>query len=156
MIFFFFFNPDPNQEGLYFSAFSDSDALTAILKAMKMTDTERSSVSEKSSPLKEPAVDVGGSVPFLNKPDLLDTIMCRQKIGPRCKLCLKFRVSKPEQEMRWRFRALKGKLTFAIYRQKITDTEINTTAATAAANEIRPEYNQLYATFGKNTKTSFC
>ena len=122
---------------------------------MKMTDTEKSSVSEKSSPIKEPAVDVGGSVPFLNKPDLLDTIMCRQKIGPRCKLCLKFRVSKPEQEMRWRFRALKGKLTFAIYRQKITDTEMNTTAAaTAAANEIRPEYNQLYATFGK-TKPHF-
>ena len=101
---------------------------------MKMTDLEiqggasahSSKSSERSTPIKEPAVDVGGSVPFLNKPDLLDTIMCRQKIGPRCKLCLKFRVSMPDQEMRWRFRALKGKLTFAIYRQKITDTEINT------------------------------
>ena len=87
---------------------------------------EASTSSSRSTPIKEPAVDVGGSVPFLNKPDLLDTIMCRQKIGPRCKLCLKFRVTTPDQEMRWRFRALKGKLNFAIYRQKITDTEINT------------------------------
>ena len=112
--------------------------LESILNAMKMTDSDikgggrggceasTSSQSSRSTPIKEPAVDVGGSVPFLNKPDLLDTIMCRQKIGPRCKLCLKFRVTTPDQEMRWRFRALKGKLTFAIYRQKITDTEINT------------------------------
>lgn len=140
------------------SAFLDSDVLNSILNAMKMTDntTEKkaaagssSSVSERSSPIKEPAVDVGGSVPFLSKPDLLDTIMCRQKIGPRCKLCLKFRVTKPEQEMRWRFRALKGKLTFVIYRQKITDTEINSTCQQPTNNEIKPEYSQLYASFGK-------
>ena len=141
------------------SAFSDSDVLNSILNAMKMTDnnTEKktsaadssSSISERSTPIKEPAVDVGGSVPFLTRPELLDTIMCRQKIGPGCKLCIKFRVTNPEQEMRWRFRALKGKLAFVIYRQKIKDTEITSTNQQATNNEIKPEYNQLYASFSK-------
>ena len=65
------------------------------------------------------AVDVGGSVPFLGKPQLLDSIMCRQTIGPRSKLGLKFRVTSTGQELRWRFRAIKGKMSFTIYRQKI-------------------------------------
>jgi hypothetical protein len=65
------------------------------------------------------AVNLEGSVPFLAKPQLLDTIMCRQIIRPRCKLGLKFRVTRTNQELRWRFRAVKGKMTFGIYRQKI-------------------------------------
>ena len=65
------------------------------------------------------AVNLEGSVPFVAKPQLLDTIMCRQIIRPRCKLGLKFRVTRTNQELRWRFRALKGKMTFGIYRQKI-------------------------------------
>lgn len=64
-------------------------------------------------------VDLEGSVPYLGKPHLLDEIMCRQSVGPRCKLGLKFRVTKANMELRWRFRTLKGKMTFAIYRQKI-------------------------------------
>ena len=32
------------------------------------------------------AINLEGSVPFLAKPQLLDTIMCRQVIRPRCKL----------------------------------------------------------------------
>lgn len=149
--------PDLQQQ--LATAFSDSDVLNSILNAMKMTDnnTEKktsaadssSSISERSTPIKEPAVDVGGSVPFLTRPELLDTIMCRQKIGPGCKLCIKFRVTNPEQEMRWRFRALKGKLAFVIYRQKIKDTEITSTNQQATNNEIKPEYNQLYASFSK-------
>ena len=72
-----------------------------------------------SSGNNEIAINMVGSVPFLAKPQLLDSIMCRQTIGPRCKLGLKFRVTRLNQELRWRLRALKGKMTFAIYRQKI-------------------------------------
>ena len=68
-------------------------------------------------------VDLEGSVPFLGKPQLLDSIMCRQIIGPRCKLGLKFRVLQPDLELRWRFRTLKGKMTFGIYRQRIISKE---------------------------------
>jgi hypothetical protein len=64
-------------------------------------------------------VSVGGSVPMLIKPQVLDPIMCRQTVGPRSKLGLKFHVLASDQELRWRFRALKGKLTFAIYRQSL-------------------------------------
>ena len=70
-------------------------------------------------PNSDKAVNLEGSVPFVAKPQLLDTIMCRQIIRPRCKLGLKFRVTRTNQELRWRFRALKGKMTFGIYRQKI-------------------------------------
>ena len=82
-------------------------------------------VSKESRPsVTEIAVSLEGCVPFLAKPQLLDTIMCRQTIEPRCKLGLKFRVTSANQELRWRFRALKGKMTFSIYRQKIS--RINT------------------------------
>lgn len=67
-------------------------------------------------------VDVGGSVPLLIKPQLLDPIMCRQTVGPRCRLGLKFRVTAPDQELRWRFRTLKGKMSFAVYRQQLKST----------------------------------
>ena len=65
------------------------------------------------------AVDVGGSVPFLGKPQLLDSIMCRQTIGPSSKLKLNFRVTRTDQELRWRFKALKGRMKFTIYREKL-------------------------------------
>ena len=85
-------------------------------------------VSKESRPsASDIAVNLEGCVPFLAKPQLLDTIMCRQIIAPRCKLGLKFRVTRANQELRWRFRALKGKMTFTIYRQKIST--INTSSS---------------------------
>ena len=90
-------------------------------------------VSKESRPsATEIAVSLEGCVPFLAKPQLLDTIMCRQTIEPRCKLGLKFRVTSANQELRWRFRALKGKMTFSIYRQKIS--RINTSSSTLQIN----------------------
>ena len=88
-----------------------------------------------SSDGREIAVNLEGSVPFLAKPQLLDTIMCRQIIGPRCKLGLKFRVTRLNQELRWRFRALKGKMTFAIYRQKIATTTTSASVQNISANK---------------------
>ena len=58
-------------------------------------------------------------MPLVNKPDLMDSIMFRQKVGPKCQFGLKFRVTEPNLEIRWRFRALKGKMTFAVYKQKL-------------------------------------
>ena len=45
--------------------------------------------------------------------------MCRQTVGPKCRFGFKFRVSQPNLELRWRFRNIKGKMTFMIYRQKL-------------------------------------
>ena len=58
-------------------------------------------------------------MPLLEKPELLDPIMCRQTVGPKCRFGLKFRVTQPNLELRWSFRALKGKMTFAFYRQRL-------------------------------------
>ena len=62
-------------------------------------------------------------MPLLEKPELLDPIMCRQIVGPKCRFGIKFRVTKPNLELRWSFRALKGKMTFAFYRQRLQSKE---------------------------------
>ena len=71
-------------------------------------------------------------MPLVNKPDLMDSIMFRQHVGPKCRFGLKFRVTEPNLEIRWRFRALKGKMTFAIYKQKLLNQD-------HAENDIIPE-----------------
>ena len=71
-------------------------------------------------------------MPLVNKPDLMDSIMFRQQVGPKCRFGLKFRVTEPNLEIRWRFRALKGKMTFAIYKQKLLSQD-------HAENDIIPE-----------------
>ena len=118
-----------------FSVFRNQDVCDLVSHELKMTTPTKNPTDTPPNIMKDPlqsrqnstqceissneTVDVEGSVPFLGKPQLLDSIMCRQIVGPRCKLGLRFRVTRTNQELRWRFRALKGKMSFAIYRQKL-------------------------------------
>ncbi len=109
------------------SGFADVDVQGSLTKSLIMTADLKDTVEScrRDSAMSCDTVALEGSVPHVGKPHYLDSIMCRQTVGPRCKLGLKFRVLDSNQELRWRLRTLKGKMTFAIYRQKIVNKNVS-------------------------------
>lgn len=120
-------NETSKCKALLGTVIKDETVIEVILKQISMAVTVNSQSNGNSSsrnPRPSSAIDIGGSVPLLAKPQLMDPIMCRQSVGPKCQLGFKFYITTKDRELRWRFRVVKGDITFAIYRQRLANSTI--------------------------------